>query len=119
MIESDREKLYAILINLMKNARKFTVRGSVELMVVRDNGYFQFSVTDTGVGIPENRQAAIFERFIQADLANKVANQGAGLGLAITKAFVEMLGGRIRVESRVGTGSVFTFTLPANPVNKS
>ncbi len=119
MIESDREKLYAILINLMKNAIKFTIKGSVELMVVRDNGVFQFSVTDTGVGIPENRQAAIFERFIQADLANKVANQGAGLGLAITKAFVEMLGGRIWVESRVGTGSVFTFSLPANPVSKS
>lgn len=119
MIESDREKLYAILINLMKNAVKFTVKGSVELKVVKETGSFLFSVTDTGVGIPENRQAAIFERFIQADLSDKVANQGAGLGLAITKAFVEMLGGRIRVESRVGTGSVFTFTLPANPVHKS
>jgi PAS domain S-box-containing protein len=119
IIETDREKLYAVLINLMKNAIKFTVRGSVELRVVREKGNFQFSVTDTGVGIPESRQAAIFERFIQADLSDKAANQGAGLGLAITKAFVEMLGGRIRVESRVGTGSVFLFTLPVSPVNKS
>jgi CheY-like chemotaxis protein len=76
-------------------------------------------VKDTGIGIPKDRQEAIFERFIQADVSDKMALQGAGLGLAITKAYVEMLGGRIWVESEeknlaageVG-GSVFYFTLP-------
>jgi hypothetical protein len=69
-------------------------------------------VKDTGIGIPKNRQAAIFERFIQADIADKMARQGAGLGLAIAKAYVEMLGGKIWVESEEGIGSTFYFTHP-------
>jgi CheY-like chemotaxis protein len=74
----------------------------------------QFYVKDTGIGIPKNRQEAIFERFIQADIEDKMAYQGAGLGLAITKAYVEMLGGKIWVESEEGIGSTFYFTLPYN-----
>jgi CheY-like chemotaxis protein len=69
-------------------------------------------VKDTGIGIPKDRQEAIFERFIQADIADKMAYQGAGLGLSITKAYVEMLGGEIWVESEEGIGSTFYFTLP-------
>jgi CheY-like chemotaxis protein len=69
-------------------------------------------VKDTGLGIQKDRQEAIFERFIQADIADKMANQGAGLGLSITKAYVEMLGGKIWVESDLGIGSMFYFTLP-------
>jgi CheY-like chemotaxis protein len=78
-------------------------------------------VKDTGIGIPENRQEAIFERFIQADIADKMAYQGAGLGLSITKAYVEMLGGKIWVKSEVGIGSRFYFTLPynTNPVSET
>jgi len=74
----------------------------------------QFYVKDQGIGIPKERQEAIFERFIQADISDKRAFQGAGLGLSITKAYVEMLGGKIWVESEVGKGSIFYFTLPCN-----
>jgi CheY-like chemotaxis protein len=72
----------------------------------------QFYVKDTGIGIPKCRQEAIFERFIQADIADKMAYQGAGLGLSISKAYVEMLGGKIWVEAEEGKGSSFYFTLP-------
>jgi CheY-like chemotaxis protein len=71
-------------------------------------------VKDTGIGIPKDRQKAIFERFTQADIADVQARQGAGLGLSIAKAYVEMLGGRIWVESEQGKGSTFYFTLPYN-----
>jgi len=121
LITTDREKLYAILTNLVKNAIKFTNFGTIEL------GYFlttqcsdkvnpvqhlEFYVKDTGIGIPKNRQEAIFERFIQADISDKMAIQGAGLGLSISKAYVEMLGGKIWVESEVDKGSTFHFTIP-------
>jgi len=69
-------------------------------------------VKDTGIGIPKDRQKAIFDRFIQADIADKHAFQGSGLGLSISKAYVEMLGGEIWVESEEGKGSSFYFTLP-------
>jgi CheY-like chemotaxis protein len=72
-------------------------------------------VKDTGIGIPADRQAAIFERFVQADIENRKALQGAGLGLSITKLYVEMCGGKIWVESKEGIGSIFYFTLPYNP----
>ena len=74
--------------------------------------YLEFYVKDTGIGIPKDRQEAVFERFIQADITDKMARQGAGLGLSITKAYVEMLGGKIWVESEEGIGSTFYFTLP-------
>ncbi|MFZ1730873.1 MAG: ATP-binding protein [Bacteroidota bacterium] len=115
-IITDREKLFAILTNLIKNAVKYTDEGSIEF------GYgfaaaeavpsLQFFVKDTGIGIPKDRQEAIFERFVQADIEDKMARQGAGLGLAITRSYIEMLGGRIWVESEPGVGSTFYFTLP-------
>jgi len=108
----DREKLYAILINLVKNAIKFTNEGSIEFGYEMKGNYLEFFVKDTGSGIPKDRQQAIFERFIQADIADKMARQGAGLGLSITKAYVEMLGGRIWVDSEIGVGSTFYFTIP-------
>jgi PAS domain S-box-containing protein len=118
IINTDHEKVYAILTNLVKNAIKYTEEGSIELgyILKRDTkpGELEFYVKDTGIGIPENRQEAIFDRFIQADIANEKAHQGAGLGLAITKTYVEMLGGRIWVESVEGKGSTFYFTLPCN-----
>jgi len=72
----------------------------------------QFCIKDTGIGIPVDRQKAIFERFIQADIEDKNAFQGTGLGLAITKIYVEMLGGKLWFESEENKGSVFCFTLP-------
>jgi PAS domain S-box-containing protein len=126
IIKTDGEKLYAILTNLVKNALKFTHKGSIELgydLAVTNNHVtlLKFYVKDTGIGIPEDRLEAIFERFIQADIADEMAYQGAGLGLAISKAYVEMLGGKIWVESELGKGSTFYFTLPykTEPEKKS
>jgi CheY-like chemotaxis protein len=112
IINTDREKLYAILTNLVKNAIKFTSSGSIEFGYVKKGKHLEFYVKDSGYGIPYNRQMAIFDRFVQADIADSRAFQGAGLGLSISKAYVEMLGGEIRVESEEGQGSTFYFTIP-------
>jgi len=125
-IRTDKEKIYAILTNLVKNAIKFSDKGSIELgyRICRDQAgndkaclvstpeKIEFYVKDNGVGIPKDRTAAIFERFVQADIGDKRAFQGAGLGLSISKAYVEMLGGEIWVESEEGKGSTFYFTIP-------
>ncbi len=111
-IKTDREKLYAILTNLIKNAIKYTERGFIEIGCQKKNDFLEFYVKDTGIAVPKDRQEAIFERFIQADIANKMAKQGAGLGLSISKAYVESLGGNIWIESERGIGSTFYFTLP-------
>ncbi len=122
IIKTDREKVYAVLANLVKNAIKYTEKGEIELgyNIVETHGRvsLQFYVKDTGIGIPKERQEAIFERFIQADIADTMARQGAGLGLTISKAYVEMLGGKIWVESEEGIGSTFYFTLPYNTETK-
>jgi hypothetical protein len=124
IIKTDREKVYAILTNLVKNATKYTEKGSIEFgynLVVETHGRasltgtsLQFYVKDTGIGISKDRQDAIFERFIQADIVDVQARQGAGLGLAISKSYVEMLGGKIWVEGEKGLGSTFYFTIPYN-----
>ena len=106
--------MYAILTNLVKNAIKYTENGTIEFGCFKKGDFLEFYVKDTGIGIPKDRQEAIFERFIQADIADKMARQGAGLGLSISKAYVEMLGGKIWVESEEGIGSTFYFTLPYN-----
>ncbi|MDZ4205507.1 MAG: PAS domain S-box protein [Bacteroidales bacterium] len=113
-IKTDTDKFYSIIANLIKNAIKFTDQGKIEFGYRLKEDYLEFYVKDTGIGIPKERQEAIFERFIQADIADKMARQGAGLGLSISKAYVEMLGGKIWVESEVGIGSIFYFTLPHN-----
>ncbi|KUO67868.1 MAG: hypothetical protein APF83_10810 [Lutibacter sp. BRH_c52] len=117
-IKTDREKLFAILTNLIKNAIKFTNKGTIEFgyHLIKDNGTdkLKFYVKDTGIGILKDKQEAIFERFIQADISNLMVLQGTGLGLAITKAYVEILGGKIWVESEEGIGSTFYFTIPSN-----
>jgi len=126
-IKTDTEKVYAILTNLVKNAIKFCDKGSIEIgyeyIELSTNPrqikpFLKFYVKDTGIGIPLDRQKAIFERFIQADISDNRAFQGAGLGLSITKAYVEMLGGKIWLESEPGKGSEFYFIIPYNPVIK-
>ncbi|NTW24891.1 MAG: response regulator [Lentimicrobium sp.] len=114
IVKTDSEKVYSILTNLVKNAIKYTKRGKIEFGYTKKGETLEFYVKDTGIGIPKDRQSAIFERFIQADVTDKMALQGAGLGLSISKAYVEMLGGEIRVESEEGIGSTFYFTLPYN-----
>lgn len=116
----DKDKLDSILMNIVKNAVKYTDEGSIEIGcdVVETThalSLLQFYVKDTGIGIPLDRQEAIFERFIQADIEDTQARQGSGLGLTISKAYVEMMNGRIWVESRPGEGSVFYFTIPYIP----
>jgi len=108
----DSEKTYATLTNLVKNAIKYSDKGNIEIGYTKKDDKLIFYVKDTGIGIPNDRQDAIFERFIQADIEDKHAYQGAGLGLAISKAYVEMMNGKIWVESEVGKGSTFYFTIP-------
>jgi PAS domain S-box-containing protein len=112
IIETDREKIYAILTNLVKNAIKFSDTGTIRIGTQLKGRFLEFFVTDKGIGVPYSRQQAIFERFIQADISDKRAFQGAGLGLSISKAYVEMLGGKMWVESIEGEGSTFYFTIP-------
>jgi len=116
IIRTDNEKVNSILTNLVKNAIKYSVVGTIEFGYVKRDETLEFYVKDTGIGIPKDRQSAIFERFIQADINDKMARQGAGLGLSISKAYVEMLGGKIWVESEEGIGSTFYFTLPYHTV---
>ena len=117
-INTDGEKVFAVLINLLKNAIKYTNTGYIEfgcsLTIRKKMKYLQFSVKDSGVGIAIERQDAIFDRFVQADIENINARQGAGLGLAISKAYIEMLGGKLWLESELGKGSIFSFTIPYN-----
>ena len=112
VILSDREKIFAILTNLVKNAIKYSDKGSIELGYELKGKELEFYVSDMGIGIPKLRQDFVFDRFVQADIADSRAFEGAGLGLAITKAYVEMLGGRIWLQSVEDEGSVFYFTLP-------
>ena len=115
IIVTDCEKLFAILTNLVKNAIKYSNEGTIEfgcnIPVTHGRASLRFFIKDTGIGIPKNRQHAIFDRFVQADIEDADARQGAGLGLAISKAYVEMLGGKIWVESEEGKGSTFYFTI--------
>ena len=114
IIYTDSDKLYTIITNLVKNAIKYTDKGSVLFGVKKDTESFLFYVRDTGVGIPEGRHKAIFERFVQADISDVQARQGAGLGLAIAKSYTEMLSGEIWLESKPGFGSTFYVRLPIN-----
>jgi PAS domain S-box-containing protein len=116
LVSTDRNKIYGVLTNLVKNAIKFTHKGSVEFGCSIKGDNLEFYVTDTGIGIPKNRQVAIFDRFVKADIEDKAVFEGSGLGLSIAKSFVEMLGGSLWVESQEGVGSQFYFTIPFVPV---
>lgn len=112
LINTDREKVYAILTNLVKNAIKFTDSGSIEFGYIKKENHLEFCVTDTGLGISDYHKKIIFERFRQANDSISRSHEGSGLGLAISKAYVEILGGKIWVQSKEGKGSSFYFTLP-------
>ncbi|OFX29774.1 MAG: hypothetical protein A2W90_19590 [Bacteroidetes bacterium GWF2_42_66] len=115
-IYSDKEKIYAILINLVKNAIKFTKKGVVEFGYEKKDGYIEFYIRDSGIGIHPDHQEIIFERFRRGNELLTRNYEGTGLGLSISKAYIEMLGGRIWVESEMGKGSVFRFTIPVKAV---
>lgn len=113
-IKTDKHILDGILTNLIKNAIKFTEKGTIEFgNYIKGDAMF-FYVKDTGIGISPDRHQAIFERFVQADLDYKRPHEGSGLGLSIVKAYVNMLGGEINLESESGVGSTFFFSIPLN-----
>jgi len=116
-IRTDREKLDTILTQILKNAVKYTKKGSIEIGYLLKDKYVEYYVKDTGIGIEKDKQQPIFNRFTQADNSLSKIYEGAGLGLSITKAYVEMLGGIIWVESEPGKGSTFYFTLPEKTEN--
>ena len=115
-VRHDPQRVGQVVTNLVGNALKFTGRGgtvSVELRPHRDGA--QIEVRDTGVGIDATELPRIFERFYRGSRSNEARGSGSGLGLAIVKSIVDMHGGRIAVESRLGAGSTFTVTLPHDP----
>ncbi|WP_348343936.1 PAS domain S-box protein [Ignavibacterium sp.] len=116
-IKSDAKILREIFNNLVNNAVKYTERGSVLIEVKRNEltGEIMIRVKDTGIGIPKDKLDIIFEEFRQASEGLARNFEGTGLGLSITKKFVQLLGGKIFVESQVGLGSTFTVVLPYNP----
>jgi signal transduction histidine kinase len=112
----DERKIKQILLNLLSNAVKFTPEGGrIGISARQTDGSVEISVSDTGIGIAPQDQPKIFEEFRQvgSDYAHK--SEGTGLGLTLAKKFVELHGGRIWLESEVGKGSTFTFTLPIKP----
>lgn len=112
-VHADRLRLKQILLNLLSNAVKFTPEnGSVSVACAKQDGFAEFSVSDTGLGIPKEEHQTIFNKFHQVGSTTKGVREGTGLGLAITKHLVEEHGGQIRVRSEVGQGSRFTFTVP-------
>jgi PAS domain S-box-containing protein len=111
-IVGDEYRLGQILLNLIGNAIKFTEEGEVKISVNLLDNNLVFNVSDTGTGIPEEKLESIFEDFIQADNSITRKYGGAGLGLAISRGLVELMGGRINVQSQLGQGSTFTFNLP-------
>lgn len=121
IISTDVSRVQQVLNNLIGNALKFTEKGSVEFgYTIENNDTIKFYVKDTGIGIPLNKQKIIFDRFRQSE-DNHLTRQfeGAGLGLAICKGILELMGGNLWLESELGVGSTFYFTLPLIPVESS
>src|SRR5262249_21016642 len=109
----DERKIKQILLNLLSNAVKFTPEGGrIGISARQADGAVQISVTDSGIGIAAEDQARIFEEFRQVGSNYAHKTEGTGLGLTLAKKFVELHGGKIWVESEVGKGSTFSFTLP-------
>ena len=115
---TDQNKLESILTNLIKNAIKFTDQGKITIGMTKKGRYLHFYVRDTGKGIPGKMQKAIFDRFVQADPELTRGYEGSGLGLAICNAYTRTLGGKIWVESEIGVGSTFFFTIAYKPATK-
>lgn len=110
---ADEDRLRQVLVNLIGNALKFTLSGRVTISVDHGGETLRFSVADTGIGIPADKQALIFEAFQQGDNSTSRRYGGTGLGLTISKRLVENMGGGLELESAPGKGSTFTFTLHA------
>lgn len=124
-IQTDQRRVEQVIKNLLSNAFKFTERGSVDLKIgpapqsagpqAKEATLISFAVTDTGIGIPPDKQQLIFEAFRQADAGTARRYGGTGLGLSISRELARLLGGKIELESKVGKGSRFTLVLPTTP----
>ncbi len=119
MVVGDPDRLGQVLINLIGNAVKFTHKGYVRVRVRPRGNVMEFSVADTGIGIPEDKFDLLFQSFSQGDASFTRQYGGTGLGLAISKGLIELMDGEISVQSLKGEGSVFTFSLPLKPVEQS
>ena len=118
-ITADKEKLEAVISKLVKNAIKYSHEGEINISYEITEDNLKITIEDQGIGIPKDRLEAIFERFIQADIEDSKVYEGSGLGLTISKAYVEMMGGRIFVDSAECKGSKFHFTIPLNYRNSN
>jgi len=112
IIHTDASKLNSILTNLIKNAIKFTEKGKIEISCEHKGDYIEIAVQDTGIGIPADMHDKIFERFVQNDNTLTKQYEGSGIGLSIVKAYVELLGGNLTLDSELDKGSTFSFTIP-------
>jgi signal transduction histidine kinase len=112
LVTLDRGKLLQVLQNLLSNAAKFTHQGVVRVHVEHGPTRLRIEVQDTGIGIPDEQQASIFEPFRKVDTRDARKYEGSGLGLAISRGFCELMGGTLSVESRVNVGSTFTVVIP-------
>lgn len=119
VVKTDKQRLKQIISNLMNNAIKFTQVGYIKLGYELKGNNLIFYVEDTGIGIPQKEQNKIFERFRQLDMDNTRLYGGTGLGLSISKKLIELLGGKIWVESKKNKGSKFYFTIPYDPVKRA
>jgi signal transduction histidine kinase len=113
-IKTDVSKLIQVISNLINNAVKFTGNGLIDFGYRQKNGFLEFYVADTGIGIKEEEHSKIFESFYKAGNSKLQNYAGTGLGLSIAKAYVELLGGEIWLNSEPGKGTVFFFTIPHN-----
>jgi signal transduction histidine kinase/HAMP domain-containing protein len=114
-VRGDQRKIKQVLLNLLSNAVKFTPEGGrVDVQAQRLDGHVEISVTDTGIGIAADDQEAVFEEFRQVGTDYAKKHEGTGLGLTLSRKFVELHGGHIAVKSRLGEGATFTFTLPVS-----
>ncbi|MGB1833866.1 MAG: ATP-binding protein [bacterium] len=118
LVDGDEDRIQQILFNLLGNALKFTESGEVRLSAVVQDGWVEVAVADTGIGIPQDKQERIFDAFEQGDASTERTHGGTGLGLSVAKQLIELHGGRIWLESVVGQGSVFRFTLPCSSASE-
>jgi len=109
---TDEYKLNSILTNLIKNALKFTLSGSIGIKYSCDSQTAEFWITDTGIGIPPNQQKNVFDQFVQADFSHSKSFEGSGLGLSISKAYANLLKGEISLDSEIHKGSTFYVRIP-------
>ncbi len=111
-LHTDRDKLKQSLLNLLSNAAKFTEKGEIKVSAWAENGSLKLAVSDTGIGMTPEALKVVFDEFRQADMSTTRKYGGTGLGLALVKKFIELMGGEIAAESEPGKGSKFTITMP-------